>query len=169
MIYSNLFSHHFKWKCWITSCCYKLFQCHTNVVFLTANQTMMTVRKKLFFPSQTRKKIMILDSIGLDLWTEKEGPNLDKKSIWLSKPDPIYENYTKLHFDAKLLKMGLNRGDEICGVHFFKEVPFLVNIRCCPNFLDYALEDWKLSKKSCICRKHFEPHYYTTGVQRKWY
>ena len=34
---------------------------------------MTTVRKKLFFSSLTRKKIMILDSVGLDLSTEKAG------------------------------------------------------------------------------------------------
>ena len=30
-------------------------------------------------------------------------------------------------------------------------------------------EDWKPSKKSCICRKHFEPKYYKTGAQGKRY
>ena len=30
-------------------------------------------------------------------------------------------------------------------------------------------EDWKPSKNSCICQKHFEPHYYKTGAQGKRY
>ena len=30
-------------------------------------------------------------------------------------------------------------------------------------------EDWKPSKKSFMCRKHFEPHYYKTGAQGKRY
>ena len=30
-------------------------------------------------------------------------------------------------------------------------------------------EDWKPSKKSCICRKHFEPHYYKTVAKGKRY
>ena len=30
-------------------------------------------------------------------------------------------------------------------------------------------EDWKPSKNSCICRKHFEPHYYKTGTEGKRY
>ena len=30
-------------------------------------------------------------------------------------------------------------------------------------------KDWKLSKKSCICQKHFEPHCYKTGAQGKLY
>ena len=30
-------------------------------------------------------------------------------------------------------------------------------------------EGWKPSKKSRICRKHFEPHYYKTGVPGKRY
>ena len=34
---------------------------------------MTTVRKKPVFSSPTRKKIRILDSVGLDLWTEKAG------------------------------------------------------------------------------------------------
>ena len=34
---------------------------------------MTTVGKKLFFSSPTRKKFMILGSVGLDLWTEKTG------------------------------------------------------------------------------------------------
>ena len=41
------------------------------MLFLIADRTMTTVRKKFFFSSSTRKKIMILDSVGLDLWTEK--------------------------------------------------------------------------------------------------
>ena len=28
-------------------------------------------------------------------------------------------------------------------------------------------EGWKPSKKLCICRKHFEPHYYKTGANGK--
>ena len=28
-------------------------------------------------------------------------------------------------------------------------------------------DDWKPSKKSCICRKHFEPHYYKIGTKGK--
>ena len=34
---------------------------------------MTTAWKKLFFSSPTRKKIMILDNVGLDLWKEKAG------------------------------------------------------------------------------------------------
>ena len=30
-------------------------------------------------------------------------------------------------------------------------------------------EGWKLSKKSCICRKHFELHYHKIGAQGKQY
>ena len=30
-------------------------------------------------------------------------------------------------------------------------------------------DDWKPSKKSCICRKHFEAKYYKTGAQGKRY
>ena len=30
-------------------------------------------------------------------------------------------------------------------------------------------EGWKPSKKSCICRKHFEPHHYKIGAQGKRY
>ena len=46
---------------------------HTMAVFLIDDRTMITVRKKLFFSYPTRKKIMILDSVGLDLSTEKAG------------------------------------------------------------------------------------------------
>ena len=42
-------------------------------MFLIVDGTMTTVQKKLLFSSPTRKKIMILDSIGLDLSTEKAG------------------------------------------------------------------------------------------------
>ena len=42
-------------------------------MFLIADRTMTKVGKKLFFSSPTRKKFMILDSVGLDLWTEKTG------------------------------------------------------------------------------------------------
>ena len=30
-------------------------------------------------------------------------------------------------------------------------------------------EDWKPSKKLCICQKHFEPHYYKAGTKGKGY
>ena len=46
---------------------------HTMAMFLIDDRTMITVRKKLFFSYPTRKKIMILDSVGLDLSTEKAG------------------------------------------------------------------------------------------------
>ena len=42
-------------------------------MFLIVDGTMTTVQKKLLFSSPTRKKIMISDSIGLDLSTEKAG------------------------------------------------------------------------------------------------
>ena len=42
-------------------------------MFLIVDKTMIAVRKKLFFSSHKRKKILILDSIGLDSWTEKAG------------------------------------------------------------------------------------------------
>ena len=47
------------------------------------------------------------------------GPNLNKNSIKLSDLAPNYKNYGKLYFDAKHLKIGLNRVGEICGT--FKE------------------------------------------------
>ena len=46
------------------------------------------------------------------------GRNLDKNSVWLSGPAPFFENYIKLNFYAKHLKMGLNRVGEICGALF---------------------------------------------------
>ena len=42
-------------------------------MFLIANQTMIMVRKKLVFSSPTRKKIMRLGSVELDLRTERAG------------------------------------------------------------------------------------------------
>ena len=36
----------------------------------------------------------------------------------LLDPTPFHENYAKLYFDAKHLKMGLS---EICGALFFEE------------------------------------------------
>ena len=35
--------------------------------------------------------------------------------------------------------------------------------------LELSTEGWKPSKISCICRKHFEPHYYKTGAKGKRY
>ena len=63
---------------------------------------------------------------------------LDLYCIRLSNAAPFYKNYVKLHFDAKHLEKGLNRGDFWC---FFlkKKVSFLANIECCPKFLEYAL------------------------------
>ena len=58
-----------------------LIQCQTSVV-LIAGRTMATARKKLFFSSTTRKKITILDSVGLDFWTEKAG-NLQRTHAYV--------------------------------------------------------------------------------------
>ena len=52
---SNSFSHHFRANCR----CYELFRCQTSVVFLIVDWAMKTVRKKRFFSSATRKKVMI--------------------------------------------------------------------------------------------------------------
>ena len=38
------------------------------------------------------------------------GPNLDKNSIQRLDPDLFYEKHTKLYFDPKHEKTGLNRG-----------------------------------------------------------
>ena len=72
------------------------------------------------------------------------GHILDLYHARLSNAAPFCENYTKLYFDAKHLKKGLNRGGR--GVTFFmssvlfsKKVPFLTNIERCPKFLEYAL------------------------------
>ena len=66
----------------------------------------------------------------------KSGPNIDKNSIWLSDPALFYENYTKLYFDPKHEKTGLNGGGKSYSALFFsKKVSFLANIRCCHNFL----------------------------------
>ena len=45
----------------------------------------------------------------------------------------------KLYFDAKHLKRDWIGGGD--GALFLKKVPFLANIRCFPNFLDYAPSD----------------------------
>ena len=59
---------------------------------------------------------------------------------------PFYENYAKLYFDAKQLKMGMNKDGGGGGVNFwcpfFKKsvkVSILANIEHCPKFLQYAL------------------------------
>ena len=59
---------------------------------------------------------------------------------------PFYENYAKLYFDAKQLKMGMNKdgGGGGCKllVPFFQKsvkVSILANIEHCPKFLQYAL------------------------------
>ena len=43
---------------------------------------------------------------------------------------PLLLKYTKLYFDAK-------------SVLFHKNVPFLANIERCPNFLEFALQQYK--------------------------
>ena len=48
------------------------------------------------------------------------GPNLDLLSDTL----PFFENYTKLHFDAKHLEKRLNRGSGIFGAFFNKKWAF---------------------------------------------
>ena len=44
------------------------------------------------------------------MFVMEAGPNLDKNIIRPSDPALFYENYTKLSFDPKHEKIGLNRG-----------------------------------------------------------
>ena len=53
---------------------------------------------------------------------------LNLQSVRLSNAASFCENYTKLFSDAKTHR---------CT--FFKKVPFVANIECCPKFLEYAL------------------------------
>ena len=53
--------------------------------------------------------------------------------VRLSKAAPFCENYTKLYFDAKHLKMELNRG-EIFGPAFHKKCPFWPIFNTALNF-----------------------------------
>ena len=72
--------------------------------------------------------------------------------VWLSNAVPFCEDYTKLYFDSKHLKKGLNRRGKIyvalfskkCSFSiksalFHKKCSFLPNIKRCPEFLEYAL------------------------------
>ena len=77
--------------------------------------------------------------------------------IWLSNAAPFCENYTKLYFDAKHLEKGFNffQKNALFQIKcsfiiksalfykkcffFHKKVLFLVNVKCCPEFLEYAL------------------------------
>ena len=67
----------------------------------------------------------MIECIG---WGIITGPNLDLLCIWQSDTAPFCENYAKLYFGTKHLE----KGDGV--VKYF--VPFLVNIKCCPNFRD---------------------------------
>ena len=60
------------------------------------------------------------------------GHILDLYCVRLSNATPFCENYAKVYFDAKRLEKGLK-----FLVPFLKNVPFLVNIECCPKFLEY--------------------------------
>ena len=57
-------------------------------VFLIADWTMITVRKKMFFFFPDEKKDYDIESIGLDLWTERAGNrrrNVYVESIFLNR------------------------------------------------------------------------------------
>ena len=62
---------------------------------------------------------------------------LDLSCARQSDAAPSCKNYTKLFFDVKHLENGLNMGVvNTLGLFFFKKMPFLANIECCPKFLD---------------------------------
>ena len=68
----------------------------------------------------------------------------DLYCVRVSNAAPFCENYTKLCFNAKKIKNGLNRGEgrkrgKMFGALFSKKVPFLVNVERCPKFLEYGL------------------------------
>ena len=75
------------------------------------------------------------------------GPNLDLLNVWQTDTAHFCEDNAKLYFDAKQLEKGLNRGWRSFWHAFFqKNVPFLVNIGCCLNFLK---EIYSEIKKAC--------------------
>ena len=49
------------------------------------------------------------------------GPNLDLLCVWQSDAAPFCVNHTKLYFDAKHLKKGLNRGWRNFWCPFFQK------------------------------------------------
>ena len=75
------------------------------------------------------------------------GHILDLYCIQLSNTAPFCKNYATLYFDAKYLEKGLKGGEGVKFLvpfffkkksFFYKKVPFLANIKCCPKFLEYA-------------------------------
>ena len=68
----------------------------------------------------------------------------DLYCVRVSNAAPFCENYTKLCFNAKKFKKGLNRGEgrkrgKIFGALFSKKVSFLANVERRPRFLEYGL------------------------------
>ena len=66
---------------------------------LIVDQTMITVKKKIFFSFPTSKNIMLLDSAGSDMWTEKGGD--------CRKNHPCIESI----LDRTVIKHGLKERD----------------------------------------------------------
>ena len=64
--------------------------------------TLYWLNLSLVIPISKERKKLTCRSAGI---------NLDKNSVWLSDPAPLYKNYTNLYFDAKRLK----RGWKTCG------------------------------------------------------
>ena len=71
------------------------------------------------------------------------GHIVDLYRVRPSNVAPFCKNDTKLYFDAKHLKKGLDRdgrrGGKIFGPLLLKKVPFLTNMERYPKFLEYVL------------------------------
>ena len=107
-----------------------------NIPVMWHSCTLYWLNLSLVIPISKERKKLTCRSAGI---------NLDKNSVWLSDPAPLYKNYTNLYFDAKRLKRGwktcggwgVGGGRGILWCPFFsKKVPFLVNIGCCSDILD---------------------------------
>ena len=86
-----------------------------NIPVMWHSCTLYWLNLSLVIPISKERKKLTCRSAGI---------NLDKNSVWLSDPVPLYKNYTNLYFDAKRLK----RGWKTCGgwgdfvvSFFFKE------------------------------------------------
>ena len=64
------------------------------------------------------------------------GPILDLLCVRQSDAAPFYEHFAKLYFAVKHFEKDLDRGNEIFGAFFSKQLPVLANIGRYPDFLD---------------------------------
>ena len=109
-----------------------------DILKLTRCKNYFLSREIYFYLEKfTSKSLLLHNLIFAHIYSGQviAGPNLELLCRLQLDAAHFCENFAKFYFDAKHFRKGILIDGENCGASIFKNVLFLANIRCCPNFL----------------------------------